>query len=99
MSAVVLYPKFPTKLEAEIYGDIPNVPPADDEDLRIPFDSYFPTKSRAHHPNDPAREAASADFSPRWRRPHTFHDVTRKFEDALHIACIITVLLALMVLA
>lgn len=45
----VLYPKFPTKLEAEIYGDIPS-PCSDDEDVSFPFDSYFPTKPRALSP-------------------------------------------------
>lgn len=44
----ILHPKFPTKLEADIYGDMPNIPPPDDEDIYgIPFPSAYPTRSRA----------------------------------------------------
>lgn len=70
MSATLHYlrPKFPTQIERDIYGDVPNVPRPDDEQIfGIPFPTIYPTKSRAAV--SPQTRAIGGDVLRSKRRP------------------------------
>lgn len=85
----VIFPKFPTPIERKLL-DLPL--PDDDDGLAIPpFDSLNPFGSRAA-PSSPRLARDGGDVRRLRRRPPLiFIDLTKRFEDALGIACIVIV--------